>query len=148
MTATYLKPGFATARILNPLLSGIVRLGMSPRGANILLVRGRKSGDWRSTPVNPLTVDGERYLVAPRGNTHWTRNLRAAEGGKLRLGRTLTEFRAVELPDAEKPPVLREYLKHWKAETGKFFNVQGEASDADLERIAPRHPIFRILPPG
>lgn len=145
MPAVYQKPGFATERIFNPLMSGIVKLGLSPRGANILLVRGRTSGEWRATPVNPLTVAGERYLVAPRGATHWVRNLRAAGGGKLRRGRTETEFRAVEIADAEKVPVLRDYLKLWKAETGKFFGLKGEPTVADLERIAPSHPIFRIL---
>ena len=145
MPTLYQKPGFATEHIFNPLMSGIVKLGLSPRGANILLVRGRTSGEWRSTPVNPLMVAGERYLVAPRGTTHWVRNLRAAGGGKLRRGRKDTEFRAVEVPDAEKLPILRDYLKLWRAETGRFFGLQGEPTEADLVRIAPNHPIFRIL---
>ena len=143
----YKKPGFATKRIFNPVISGIVSLGMSPRGAHILLVRGRASGEWRSTPVNPLVVDGERYLVAPRGTTHWARNLRTAGGGRLRRGRTETEFRAIEVPDSEKLPILRDYLALWKSETGRFFGIEGTATDDDLARIAPDHPVFRILTP-
>lgn len=146
MAARYLKPDFATNYIFNPLLSAMVRLGMSPRGANILLVKGRKSGEWRTTPVNPLTVEGVRYLVAPRGDTHWVRNLRAAGAGKLRLGRKETPFTAVEIGDDAKPPILRNYLKLWRSETGKFFGIKGEPTEADLVRIAPDHPVFRITP--
>ena len=145
MPAPYKKPDFLTARVFNPLLSGAVKLGISPRGANILLTQGRKSGEWRSTPVNPLTIDGVRYLVAPRGDTHWSRNLRASGGkGKLRLGRKERDFQAVELPDTEKPVILREYLKHWRSETGKFFGVSASPTDEELATIAPNHPVFRI----
>ncbi|MEX0783448.1 MAG: deazaflavin-dependent nitroreductase [Dehalococcoidia bacterium] len=146
MAATYQKPGFVTKHIFNPLLSGAVKLGMSPRGANILLVQGRKSGEWRSTPVNPLTIDGVRYLVAPRADTHWARNVRAAGGGKLRLGRKEEAFRIVELANAEKPPILRDYLKVWRSETGKFFGLGPNPTDEDLASIAPSHPVFRIEP--
>jgi deazaflavin-dependent oxidoreductase (nitroreductase family) len=141
----YQKPGFATTHIFNPLLAGLVKLGMSPRGATILSVRGRKSGQWRSTPVNPLEFAGERYLVAPRGDTHWVRNIRASGEGRLRVGGTTRQIRVAELPDSEKTDVLRAYLKHWRFETGKFFGLEGDPTDADLVRIAPNHPVFRIV---
>jgi deazaflavin-dependent oxidoreductase (nitroreductase family) len=142
---TYQKPGFATNHIFNPLLAGLVKLGMSPRGASILSVRGRKSGEWRSTPVNPLDFQGHRYLVAPRGDTHWARNIRASGEGRLRVGRTTKDIHVTEVPDAEKLGVLAAYIKHWRFETGKFFGLQSEPTDADLVRIAPDHPVFRIL---
>ncbi|MFT2604213.1 hypothetical protein ACMWQW_30570, partial [Escherichia coli] len=72
-------------------------------------------------PVNPLRVAGERYLVAPRGTTQWVRNLRAAGGGELRAGRAIEVFRAEEVSDAEKPPILRAYLVAWAWEVGRFF---------------------------
>jgi hypothetical protein len=97
--------------------------------------------------VNLLTVDGQRYLVAPRGVTQWARNLRAAKSGELRVGRRREPFRAVELADDEKVPILRAYLKRWKAEVGVFFDgVSADSSDAELRRIAPKHPVFRITP--
>jgi hypothetical protein len=97
--------------------------------------------------VNLLTLDGRRYLVAPRGHTQWVRNLRAAGGGELLLGRRVEAFRASELPDAEKPRILRAYLKRWKMEVGTFFaGVGADSSEADLARIAPEHPVFRIEP--
>ncbi len=82
MATTYLKPGFFVSRIVNPLL---MKLRLVPT----LAVRGRSSGEWRTVPVNVLELDGARYLVAPRGDTQWVRNLRAAGTGELRIkGRT------------------------------------------------------------
>ena len=112
---------------------------------------GRKSGEPRRTPVNLLAFDGNRYLVAPRGQTQWVRNLRVAGRGKLLLGRRREPFSAVEVTDAEKEPILREYLRRWKWEVGQFFAGVGHDSPADeLARIAPDHPVFRIEsePPG
>jgi deazaflavin-dependent oxidoreductase (nitroreductase family) len=126
-------------------VAGLTRLGVSLAGSRVLEVRGRKTGEPRRTPVNPLTLDGARYLVAPRGHTQWVRNLRARGEGRL-LGRGRVEaFTATELPDDEKPPVLREYLRRWKWEVGTFFGGVGpDSSDEELRRIAPDHPIFRI----
>jgi deazaflavin-dependent oxidoreductase (nitroreductase family) len=142
--ATYQKPGFVTNRIFNPLLAGIVKLGMSPRGANILSVRGRKSGEWRSTPVNPLAFNGERYLVAPRGDTHWSRNIRASGEGRLRVGRTTRDIEVVEVPDAEKPDILRAYLS-----TGaRDRQVLRHRRRPDRRRPRPHrpdHPVFKIV---
>jgi deazaflavin-dependent oxidoreductase (nitroreductase family) len=144
--ATYQRPDWLTRRVLNPLVALATDLGLSLRGSRVLAVRGRTSGRWRTNPVNVLGHDGARYLVAPRGETEWVRNLRAAGGGVLRLGRKREEFRAEEVADASKPAVLRAYLARWKMETGKFFGGVGpDASDDDLLRIAPDHPVFRIV---
>ena len=84
-------------------------------------------------------------MVAPRGTTQWVRNLRVAGTGELGLGRKFEPFRAAELADDEKPPILRDYLKRWKAEVGVFFGgVGAKSSDEELRRIAPDHPIFKI----
>ena len=117
-------------------------------GSRVLEVRGRKTGEPRRTPVNLLTLDDVRYLVAPRGNTQWVRNLRAQGGGRLLLGRRAERFTAVELPnDDAKVPILRAYLERWKWEVGAFFGGVGpDSADAELLRIAPDHPIFRIDP--
>jgi deazaflavin-dependent oxidoreductase (nitroreductase family) len=108
-------------------------------------VRGRTSGEWRTTPVNLLTMDAERYLVAPRGQTQWVRNLRVAREGELRVGRRTEAFTATEVDDADKLPILRAYLKRWKAEVGVFFDgVSATSPDDDVRRIAPDHPVFRV----
>jgi hypothetical protein len=95
--------------------------------------------------VNPLELDGERYLVAPRGHAHWVRNMRISGGGRLVVGRRVEEFGAAELPDAEKVPVLRAYLEKWAWEVGAFFGgVGAESTNEELLAIAPDHPVFRI----
>jgi deazaflavin-dependent oxidoreductase (nitroreductase family) len=143
----YVQPGWFTQHIFNPIVAVLTRAGLSVWGSRDLRVRGRKSGEWRTTPVNLLTFESSRYLVAPRGVTQWVRNLRAAGEGELRVGRRTEAFRATEIPDEEKPPLLRAYLKRWKAEVGVFFGgVGAESSEADLRRIAPDHPVFRIEP--
>ncbi len=72
----------------------LARLGVSVYGSRLLAVRGRKSGAWQTVPVNVLELDGARYLVAPRGETQWVRNLCAAGAGELRLGGRREAFQA------------------------------------------------------
>ena len=131
--------------MFNRLIAGLIRLGVSFAGSRVLEVRGRCSGEWRRTPVNLLAYEGERYLVAPRGKTQWVRNLRSSGEGRLRIGRRVEEFSATELPDAERAPLLRAYLKRWKWEVGTFFGGVGpDAPEQELRRIASEHPVFRI----
>jgi deazaflavin-dependent oxidoreductase (nitroreductase family) len=145
--ARYIKPKSATSRF-NDTVGRLTRLGISVYGSRVLYVKGRTSGEWRSTPVNPLRLaDGTRYLVAPRGNTQWVRNMRAAGGGELRIGRKVEPFTATEVADDAKPAILRAYLKKWKIEVGVFFDgVDGRAPEEKLREIAPGYPIFRIEP--
>jgi len=141
----YVRPAWFTKHVFNPIVALFTRAGVSVWGSRELRVRGRKTGEWRTTPVNLLTYEGDRYLVAPRGVTQWVRNLRAIGEGELRVGRRTEGFRATELPDEEKPPILRAYLKRWKAEVGVFFGgVGADSSEEELRRISPDHPVFRI----
>nr|WP_063062334.1 nitroreductase family deazaflavin-dependent oxidoreductase [Nocardia sienata] len=145
-TATrYLAPtGFDP--IFNRLANLLPKLGISVAGSRLLAVRGRKSGEWRTTMVNLMTAaDGQRYLVAPRGHTQWVRNLRVAGTGELRLGRRTEVFTAVEVADADKVPLLRLYLERWGWEVGRFFEgITKDSTDAELAGIAPGFPVFRI----
>jgi deazaflavin-dependent oxidoreductase (nitroreductase family) len=143
----YVKPDWFTEHVFNPTVVGLTRVGVSVYGSRILAVRGRKSGEWRTNPVNLLQFEGKRYLVAPRGVTEWVRNIRVSGGGELRLGNRHEAIRVTELSDAEKPSVLRHYLGKWKWEVGQFFDGVGpDASDAEIARIAPNHPVFLIQP--
>jgi len=144
----YVKPKSAT-NFFNDTVGRLTRLGVSVYGSRVLYVKGRKSGEWRSTPVNPLPLDGTRYLVAPRGNTQWVRNLRATGTGELRIGRKVEPFRATEIADDDKPAILRAYLKRWRWETGVFFDgVTAKAPEERLREMAPGYPIFRIEQDG
>jgi len=141
----YQRPDWFNKRIFNPIVAALTRMGLSVAGSRVLEVPGRKSGEPRRTPVNLMTFEGQRYLVAPRGHTQWVRNMRASGGGRLFVGRRAEEFSAIELDDSEKPPLLRAYLKKWKWEVGQFFGGVGpDAPEEDLRRIAPDHPVFRI----
>jgi deazaflavin-dependent oxidoreductase (nitroreductase family) len=146
----YQKPGTLTRRLANPLVVGLMRLGVSVWGGRILEHRGRRSGELHRTPVNLLEFEGRQYLVAPRGEAQWVRNVRADDGRlTLILGRRRDERTAEEIPDSEKPPILRAYLRRWKMEVGVFFGgVSADSSDEELQRIAPNHPVFRLSQPS
>jgi deazaflavin-dependent oxidoreductase (nitroreductase family) len=132
-------------RLTRRVVAGLTRMGISLLGSRVLYVRGRKSGEWRTTPVNLLVHEGARYLVAPRGHTQWVRNMRVSGGGELHLGRKVEVFTAAELADEDKPEILRAYLKRWKFEVGMFFDGVGpDASDGTLLEIAPGYPVFRL----
>ena len=144
--ARYVQPKAAT-NFFNETVARLTRMGISVYGSRVLAVKGRKTGEWRTTPVNPLAVDGARYLVAPRGNAQWVRNLRVIGTGELRVGHRAEPFSATEVKDDDKPAILREYLKHWKWEVGVFFDgVDASAPTEKLREIAPGYPVFRVEP--
>jgi deazaflavin-dependent oxidoreductase (nitroreductase family) len=141
----YIEPSWFTQHVFNPAIAGLTRLGVSVAGSRVLVVRGRTSGLPRTTPVNVLGYEGGRYLVAPRGTTQWVRNLRVVGEGELRVGRRTEHFTSTEIEDGAKVEILRVYLKRWAWEVGAFFDgVGAKATDEELRRIAPDHPVFRI----
>lgn len=144
--ARYAQPGWFTRRVFNGLVASLTRLGVSVWGSRVLEVTGRKSGQPRRTPVNLLRLEGAEYLVAPRGETEWVRNVRAANGKlALLLGHRRDERTATEVTGDDRVPVLRSYLKRWKMEVGVFFDgVSARSSDAELAAVADRHPVFRL----
>lgn len=145
LSTRYIGPAGFDA-VFNRIANLLPKLGISVMGSRLLAVRGRKSGEWRTTMVNLMVrEDGARFLVAPRGHTQWVRNLRVAGGGELRLGRKVEAFTATEVADADKVPLLRLYLRKWGWEVGKFFEgVTKDATDEELAAIAPGFPVFRL----
>ena len=149
MSDRFEQPGWFTTNVFNRIVAAFTRVGLSVWGSRVLAVRGRTSGEWRTTPVNLLTINGERYLVAPRGVTQWVRNVRAGGEAELRIGRRRQPIGLIELSDDDKPPVLRAYLKRWKMEVGVFFQGVGpDAPESELRRIAPGYPVFRVARRG
>jgi deazaflavin-dependent oxidoreductase (nitroreductase family) len=146
MTTHYQQPGFLTRHVMNPTVAFLTRRGLSLAGSSVLGVPGRTSGEMRTTPVNPLTLDGTRYLLAARGHTQWVRNLRVSGWAELTVGRRTERVTAREITDpAEIVPILRAYLEQWAWEVGAFFQgVGADASDEELAAIAPQHPVFVI----
>ena len=143
----YLEPNWFTRRVFNPLMGWMTKMGISMWGSRVLSVPGRTSGIARTTPVNVLTIGDDRYLVAPRGEAQWVKNVRVAGGCSLSVGRRREQVRLVEIADADKPEILRSYLRRWKWEVGQFFDGVGpDATDEQLLAIAPGYPVFRLEP--
>jgi len=140
----YHEPDWFTSHVFNPLVAGLHRLGIGLQGSQTLAVRGRKSGEMRTNPVNPFELEGRSYILAPRGTTQWVRNLRVAGGGELRRGRKVRRFHATEVPDSEKLPLMRLYMDKWSWEVKGFLGIDAGASDEEIRRILPDHPAFLL----
>jgi deazaflavin-dependent oxidoreductase (nitroreductase family) len=135
------------AHVVDPLTLLLVgKLGLDDHnGTRVVEVKGRVSGKWRSTPVRLLDMDGKRYLVAMYGETNWVRNLRSRGSGRLRLGGTVTEFRAVELAGKEKLDAFRGYLKRWWSLVAPITTLTSpDVPDEVLTPEAAAHPVFRL----
>ncbi len=130
----YRKPGFFMTHVYNPLL---LRLNRAPG----LAVRGRRTGEWHVTPVWPLDVQGDRYLVAPRGDTHWARNLRVMGEGELRWGSRVEPFTATEIPVTQRSRFVDAYLQEYGGRYGGSITKEF----AELPDPAD-HPVFLIRP--
>ncbi len=137
------RPGRIEA-LFNRLMGKLVALGMGPEYMRVLDVRGRKSGRLFSTPINLLELNGVRYLVAPRGDTHWVRNVRVAGRVRLRRGRSSFNYRVEEIPWQERPGVLQEYLKKYARDVQRYFSVEAGADREAFLAIAVEHPVFRL----
>jgi deazaflavin-dependent oxidoreductase (nitroreductase family) len=141
----YLRPGEFTNRIVNPFVAWLVRRGVNVAGAAVLEVVGRRSGEPRRTPVNPLSFGRERYLLAPRGETEWVRNIRVTGAAALLRGRGREQIMVEEVADADKLPIIRAYLTAWAWEVGAFFEgLSVKSSDDEVRAVATGFPVFRI----
>ncbi|OBI43355.1 hypothetical protein A5707_05125 [Mycobacterium kyorinense] len=144
MSVRYDEPNRA-ARAANGIIRGLADLGISIAGTRALRVRGRKSGKPRSVVVNVLTVDAVDYLVSPRGNTQWVRNVRAAGAVDVGPRWHRRHARATELADADKPELLRRYLDRWYWEVkGHMAGLTPESDEQQLRAAAPSIPVFAL----
>lgn len=129
----YVRPSAVLIRVLNPIA---VALGQTA----VLIVRGRKSGKLIKVPMDPPFVwDGTRYLVSPRGDTHWARNLRAAGEADLRTRGGLEHIRVTELLGDEREKVVRTYATTITCNCRQSMQLLPDPAD---------HPVFRIEAPG
>jgi len=128
----YIRPPFFVRRVFNPLA---MRFGIG--GSAALTVPGRRTGRPHTVPVIPVTLDGAEYIVSPRGETQWARNLRAAGRGELRRGAAKRSFRATEVGVDECPPILAAYQAKAGRAVASFFRALPDPAD---------HPVFRIEP--
>jgi deazaflavin-dependent oxidoreductase (nitroreductase family) len=129
----------------NRALGWLASFGLSPSDTVTLEVRGRRSGEVRANPVIWIDVDGQHYLVSTRGESEWVRNVRAANGEAVLRRRGRRPVRLEELPPAESAPVLKAYLQKTQWETKRYFSVAPDAPVEEFARIAPDHPVFRVV---
>ncbi|MCX4799001.1 MULTISPECIES: nitroreductase family deazaflavin-dependent oxidoreductase [unclassified Streptomyces] len=146
MSQPYYLQGDAFSVRMNGVIGWLARHGVSLQGSAELSVRGRKSGQPQRIPVNPHTHKGAQYLISARGHSQWVRNMRAAGGGELRVGRKVRTFTAVEIADDEqKALVVRTYLERWGWQVNQYFQgVTAKSTDAELLAACPDHPVFRV----
>jgi deazaflavin-dependent oxidoreductase (nitroreductase family) len=134
-------------RALNALVRPLARLGLTGPRTHLLTVPGRASGRLWSTPVSIVQIGSERWLVAPYGDRNWVKNARAAGWVELRRGRRHERLDVEELSPASAVPVLRRYYELSRV-TRPFFEVDLASADEAWLAEAPRHPVFRLVPPG
>jgi deazaflavin-dependent oxidoreductase (nitroreductase family) len=144
MSTHYQQPN-RVERAANTVIRWFTELGISFAGTQALRVRGRKTGKPRGVVINLLTVDGVDYVVAPRGNTQWVRNVRAA--GEVEMGSRWRRERTTvtEVADDAKPDILRSYLVRWYGQVkGYVGGLTPESGDDELRAAAPRIPVFAL----
>jgi len=142
MTVYHKPSGFV--KLMNGFIGRLASMGLIPGDTAMLQVKGRRSGETRSTAVTWVEHEGQRYLVAPRGTTEWVRNVRAA-GGEAAIRRRKSEgVKLEELPPEQKAPIIKAYLKKTAMATKREFGIEPEAPIEEFEKIAERHPVFRI----
>ena len=141
----FLKPSLFE-RTFNRLFGIAIGFGLGLKHNYVIEVRGRKSGRIFSAPVDLLELEGRRYLIAPRGETNWVRNARAAGRVGLRKGRRHEEFTVREVGLAERPRLLKAYLDRFALTVQRYFPVPRESPLSEFTRIAERYPVFELRP--
>lgn len=133
-------------RVNNTLFRVLIRLGLEPGGASLLTVTGRRSGQPRSTPVNPIDRNGEQWLVAPYGAVGWVKNVRACHEVTLTRGHHTAHFRAVEVAPELAGSVLRDYVRKIRV-ARPYFDATPDSPIEAFAAEADRHPVFRLERP-
>lgn len=133
-------------RVFNKLFGLLVGFGLGLSHNYLLQVRGRKSGRVYSTPVDVLSRDGKRYLVAPRGYTQWVRNVIASGTVSLKKGRRSEEFAVRLLSDNEKPEILKSYLDRFKLTVQRYFPVPAGSPSEAFRPLTAEYPVFELIP--
>ena len=141
---TFYRRPTALTQMMNRVMSWLASLGLTPSDTVTLEVKGRRSGQVHSNVVTWVEQDGERYLVSPRGESEWVRNVRAAGGEAFVRHRGRRKVRLEEVLVDQRAPIVQAYLKKTAMATRQHFGVDPKAGLEEFEGIAARHPVFRI----
>ena len=133
-------------RVFNRVNIGMQRAGLPLGPTQVLTVRGRSSGQPRTTPVTPFEVDGHRYVIGGFAHGDWVANARANPDATLQHGRRREKIRLVELPETERGRIMREFPT--QVPQGVFFfrkvGVVDDATPEAFERGASKAAVFRV----
>jgi deazaflavin-dependent oxidoreductase (nitroreductase family) len=136
-------------KLANPVIVALQRRGVVIGTMRLLSVPGRKSGKLRTTPVSPLTVEGERYIIAGLEEADWVKNVRSAGWGVLARGRDQERVDLVELPPQERGPVLREFPHEVPRGVQYFRQLYGiDGTSEEFEALSSCCPVFRVEEAG
>jgi len=147
------RPPAAWYQRLNQLGVLLTSIGLAPRDAVTLQVRGRKSGKLRRIPILRTRYRSEDYLVALAGESQWVRNVRAADGHAVLRRRKTRQVRLEELPPADRPEIIAEYLRVSRERSGAkanakqaryYFGLDPNPSIDDIRTIVEYYPVFRV----
>ena len=136
----------AVEKVFNRIFGFLVGIGIGFSHNYLLQVRGRKTGRLYSTPVDLLQLDGKRFLVAPRGETQWVRNARAAGEVSLKKGTSRKRYSLRPLSDAQKPEILKAYLDRFRKEVQGYFPVPADSPVESFRELTANYPAFELLP--
>ena len=148
MTAKTRVPWFVP--MLNRLARPLLAAGM-PMGFNgLLTVRGRSSGEPRTTPLAIIDVDGRRWVWSPWGDVHWVRNLRAAGEATVTVRRREERVRAVELDPDQRLGFFRDTFGPLTRRIPfgvTFVRLLDGVDVRDPERAAEGRAVFELVSP-
>ena len=142
---TFYRRPTKVAQAFNRVVGWLASRGLTPSDTITLEVKGRRSGMIRSNVVTWVAQGEERYLVSPRGESEWVRNVRAAGGEAAIRHRGRQRVRLEEVPTEERAPIIKAYLAKTAMATRQHFGVDPKAEIEEFEAIAGRHPVFRIV---
>jgi deazaflavin-dependent oxidoreductase (nitroreductase family) len=139
-------PGYVG--IFNPIARRVLKAGplMGPNA--LITVRGRTSGEPRTTPVAVVDIGGRRWVVGTFGDTNWVRNLRAAGQATVTVGRRREDVKASELSVEERVSFFRDVLTPYvkKLRVGTILLSILGARDIvdDPAAAAEKRPVFEL----
>jgi deazaflavin-dependent oxidoreductase (nitroreductase family) len=136
-------------RLMNPVTKFLLAAGV-PLGFNgLITIRGRKSGQPRTTPVAILDVSGRRWVWCPWGEVHWVRNLRAAGVATITVRGRQQDVVASELDRTQRVEFFRDTLgpvaRHIPFGVSFIRIVDGVDLD-DPIAAAEGRPVFELHP--
>src|SRR5574341_442507 len=131
-------------RAVNRFYGSLASAGLGPADSYLLTIQGRKTGTLYSIPVNVLRFESRLYLVGTRGHTQWSRNALVVKTATLKRGRIVIEFDLRALADAEKPEILKAYLRQFDWMVRRFFSISSDSPVAAFASIAHKYPVFEL----